>query len=134
MHKRTEIRGQLQQLLVEAFPTGHKIVRNRAHNVSTFPTLNILSGGDLLDFDEYTSTSSPYRYNVMIDVVVQSNDHDTSTDNIIEVIQQVLRDNRKNDQWSYAVLIEVSAPELEAGNQTYATTQIIIQFQYEVTS
>ena len=134
MHKRTQIRNTLKTLLEAALPVGVEVTCNRAHKISTFPTVGILSMDDIVDIEEYTSTTTPHRYNVSLEIYVSSIDHDADTDALIEVVEQVISSNRKNEFWSYAIVLEYSTPEIDGGNKTYSLTSATIQFHYEVSS
>lgn len=132
-HPRTKIRNRLKGLIVDA-TQNVPVELNRAHRTSEYPYINISSSEDLSEFDDYTPTTTARRYRLDVDLYVSSLNQDEETDDLIKIIEQVIRDNRKSTDWSFIFLSNITSPELEAGDVDYATTNLDIQINYEVQS
>ena len=130
-HKRKELRHLFIELLRDEFDD-IQVESNRTHKVSDFPLLNVLNSQDNGEIPDYTNTSEPRRMDLEIQINVASANHDDDIDDILERIENVVRQNRKSAFWSRCFFNLADSPTTVAGKVNYSVSPVYITFMYEV--
>ena len=130
MHAKQLIRERFKDLLTDA--TNIPVEANRAHTLSAFPLFNIRSGRDEGVIEDYTNTSKPRRYDLMIEMHVASNNHDNDLDDMQKIVEDVLEANPTSPDWSACFFESADEPEDVAGKTVYSKCTVHTIFMFEV--
>jgi len=79
-----------------------------------------------------SNTSEPRRMDLQVDIVVADRNHDDQIDDILERIENVVRQNRKTAFWSRCFFNFAEEPTTTAGETNYSVAPVYITFMYEV--
>lgn len=127
---RTEIRDAWKAILEGLVSGSAPVEIGRRHKVSSYPSVQIKSGSDVVDFDETAPGVQIRRYSVFNEVFVSSLTADDEIDVYVAFVRQGVTANGRHTHWKGLQLGSISEPEDIAGKKDYAKVTIEVIFTY----
>lgn len=105
---------------------------NRAHQVSDYPLINVMTGVEQAEIEDNTLQGKPRVLEIVIEIYVASNNHDDDIDAFITIIDDIIEANPKTPEWSSCQFDSADAPETVGGKYDYSVCRVHLLTKYEV--